>query len=94
MITLYCRPGSVECRRLREALEELVIDHRVIWLESAEEVDDLPAKTELPAMIDDARLFVGTEQIQAHLEELESFAAQWRKFQSDACYCDDEGNVL
>lgn len=26
--------------------------------------------------------------------KLEEFKEQWYKFQSDACYCDEEGNII
>jgi hypothetical protein len=30
------------------------------------------------------------EAISAHLEKLEEFVTSWRKFQSDACDCDED----
>jgi hypothetical protein len=35
----------------------------------------------------------GSDAIIKHLEELEKFKELWDKFQSYACYCDEEGNV-
>jgi hypothetical protein len=44
-------------------------------------------------LVDGEETFEGSDKIIRHLEELEDFARLWRKYQSDACYCDDEGNV-
>jgi hypothetical protein len=53
----------------------------------------LPEGTTLPVLMDDDELFEGTEAIEHHLEELEEFKALWDKFQSDACYCNEKGEV-
>ncbi len=92
-MTLYCRPGSVECRDFREALEDLVIAHDMVWLEDPHEAPGLPPQAELPAMVDEGKVYSGSREVRSHLEDLEKFAADWRKYQCDACYYDDEGNI-
>jgi hypothetical protein len=44
--------------------------------------------------MDDKEIIQGKDKILAHLEDLEGFKEQWYKFQSDACYCVEEGNVI
>jgi len=44
-----------------------------------------------PVLIDNGQVVRGTKAIIAHLGKLEEFKRLWEKFQSDACYCDDEG---
>jgi hypothetical protein len=53
----------------------------------------LPENTRLPVMADGDEIIQGLDRIFHHLEELENFKAERDKFQSDACYCDDEGNI-
>lgn len=88
MITLYRTPDCPACRRMQEVLEDLVVDHRVVTVRRpADRPDDLPA------LRDDDQLIHGRDAVLAHLEELERFRELWYKFQSDACYCDEEGDV-
>jgi hypothetical protein len=56
----------------------------------AELKDVLPKLKRLPAMDDEGKLYQGIDAIMKHLEELEAFKEQWYKFQSDACYCDED----
>jgi hypothetical protein len=46
-----------------------------------------------PALVDDDTVVRGRKKIFAHLEMLELFLGEWSKFQTDACYCDADGNV-
>jgi hypothetical protein len=47
-----------------------------------------------PVLIDgDRRVIEGDEPILKHLEELEAVKALWDKYQTDACYCDEDGRV-
>ena len=44
----------------------------------------------LPALKDNGKLIEGVEAIEIYLRELDEFVASWRRFQSDACYCDED----
>ncbi|MFW6119146.1 MAG: glutathione S-transferase N-terminal domain-containing protein [Planctomycetota bacterium] len=93
MITLYRTPGCPRCSDIQSALAELAITHEVVELDSA---DDLPAGVEadaLPVLVDDGTTAQGPTAIMERLGELEGFRDEWYKFQSDACYCDEAGNV-
>ena len=94
MITFYRTHQCKSCAALQDALEELSIAHETVILESA---DGLPAKLARcgspPILVDGHDVIEGHENIITHLEELEQFKKDWYKFQSDACYCDEQGNI-
>ncbi len=93
MITLYRTPDCPRCSDIQSTLRDMAVAHEVVVLESA---DRLPAGLEadaLPVLVDDGAVVQGAEAIFERLEELEGFREQWYRFQSDACYCDEEGNV-
>ena len=92
MIRLYCQQNDPSCQELREALSDLVIVHEVIDVDG-ERRDRMPDLGPLPVLTDDGRTVRGLAAVREHIEYLNRFAAQWRKYQVDACYCDEEGNV-
>ncbi len=93
MIELYREADCPFSAAIEARLEELVIAHKVITVEQ-HNVQSLPASVSehlaLPVLKDDEKLISGVEPIKAHLRTLEEFVALWRKFQSDACYCDED----
>ena len=93
MIRLY---RTAECHAgadIEEALQEMVIAHEVIIVDAAQVPDSLPPETQLPVLSDGSRLITGRVEIAEHLTELERFVADWRRFQADACYVDDDGKI-
>ena len=94
MIRLY---RTAECHKgaddIEEALQEMVIAHEVILIDAAQVPDSLPPETQLPVLVDGSRVITGQAEIAKHLEELERFVADWRRFQADACYVDDDGVI-
>jgi glutaredoxin len=94
MITLFRKPDCWYCNDIEEELKELVIAHRVINIEKAaadinKNYSDIP----LPFIEDDGKIISGFEEMQRYLEELKKFISLWRKYQTDACYTDNEGNT-
>ena len=90
----FFRPADCDnCETIEEALKELVIAHKVTVAEPGQQPERLPVGTPLPALIDNGQVFSGQAALAAHLKELEKIVADWRRFQSDACYLDDEGEV-
>jgi hypothetical protein len=93
MIELYRTPDCPECAAIEAALKEMVVAHRVITVEPGQK-HHLPVKgTTLPAIKDGDELVSGQDEIAHYLKELEKFVAAWRRYQSDACYMDEDGNV-
>ena len=93
MITFYKNPACPQCEETQEALENLAIAHKVVPVPTeAGRVEQMPQGKRAPLLVDGDEMFEGHEAINRHFDELEEFVALWRKFQTDACYCDDEGN--
>ena len=87
MIKVYLKKNNVESKDILDGLKELVVAHEVEYLENTGK------KFDLPAIIDDNRVIQGKRNIMQYLEELSEFLDEWQKYQSDACYCDSDGNV-
>jgi hypothetical protein len=91
MIVLYCRAGCPRCTPAREALEELAIAARVVEVPAGAPLpDDLPADARLPVMLDEGETYQGGAAVLDHVAQLRQFTEDWYKFQSDACYCEEE----
>ena len=91
MLKFYRTRDCPTCGRL----EDLNIVNRVIVVgDNREGAEELPEGTRLPALVDERQVIEGAEAIVKHLEELGEFKELWCKFQSDSCYCDEEGHVL
>jgi len=97
MITLYRKRGCPRCTDIEEALKELTLAHRVVDVEEGEGARGIPENLgeprRTPVLVDEGEVFRGSRAILDHLEGLKGFRALWYKFQSDACYCDEEGNI-
>ena len=48
---------------------------------------------EMPVVMDGDRVISGQHALRDYLVELTREMEQWRKFQTDACYIDDEGKT-
>ena len=91
MVTLYRQPCDPWADEIEEALGEMVIAHEV---EHAEEAAVLPeAISELPALHDDGEVVTGASALRSHLQQLRDLMADWNRFQSDACYVEDDGSI-
>ena len=89
-LDFYRREECPKCTRIEQALDDLILGHQVHVIHKGEDLpESLPEGTKLPALKDEEELVQGSEAILKHLEKLEAFKAEWDKFQSDACYCDE-----
>lgn len=94
MIKFYITKNCPECTEIGELLLEMNIAHEVIKVDIDTLLDPgISDNYNLPFLIDGADTIQGTKNIKDHLEELGLFKAQWDKFQSDSCYCDEEGEI-
>ena len=93
MIELYQTEESPAGDRIAEALRELVLAHKVITVTPGTAPEGLPAGITLPALRDQGQLITGAEAIQAHLRQLERIAQEWRKYQADACYVENNDGI-
>ena len=92
MIELYRSADCQECADIEAALKDMVLAHRIIIVAEGQQPDALPAATSLPAIKDEGQIFTGRTEINAHLKELEQLAFEWRKYQSDSCYTNEDND--
>jgi len=91
VVTLYRRPNDPWADEIQEALDEMVIAYET---ESIEEASDRLADVpELPALRDEGEIVTGEANLREHLDELRDLMADWDRFQSDACYVEDDGSI-
>ncbi len=91
MITLYRRPDSARADEVQKALDEMVIAYETESLEDeAARPEDVP---KLPALRDDGEVVTGEEALDEHLDTLRELMNDWDRFQSDACYIEEDGTV-
>jgi hypothetical protein len=87
MIELHVSPERTDLDLLVEQqLLDLVLAH------SVRVSDGTQVPVDLPAMRDGDR-WVEAEQLEGHMDDLRRLVADWRKFQSDVCYIEDDGSV-
>ena len=84
-IKLYRPAHSPAADDLEAALRELVVAYKVIVVNAA--------NTPLPAIHDEGQVIIGPAALARYLRELEKIVADWRKYQGDACYIGDDGEV-
>jgi hypothetical protein len=93
MIELYRTADCPECAAIEAALKEMVVAHRVITVEPGQKHHAPVNGVALPAIKDGDDLVSGQSEIAQYLRELDKFVVAWRRYQSDACYIDDDGKV-
>lgn len=91
MIILYRKEDDDRADDIQTALDELVVAYRV---ETVRRGAPLPARvTSLPAIAEGDRVIAGGPALDAYLRELAAWMAEWRKYQTDACYIGEDGDV-
>jgi hypothetical protein len=91
MITLYRAPDDAWADEIQAALDDMVIAYETEAIaEDATLPDDVPT---LPALRDDGEVISGEEALHDHLDHLRELMADWDRFQSDACYLDEDGTI-
>ena len=91
MITLYRRPDDARADDIQKALDNMVIAYETETVEPRTALpDDVP---ETPALRDDGEVITGEAALNEHLEQLADLMNDWDRFQSDACYIEDDGTI-
>jgi glutathione S-transferase len=90
MIKLYRPVHSPVADDIEAALKELVLAHKVIVVEPDQRPPVIPADTSLPILEDEGQRLSEPAAIAQHLKTLEEIVTQWRKYQGDSCYSDEE----
>jgi hypothetical protein len=91
MITLYRRPNDPWADEIQEALDEMVIAYETEAVDDDRALpDDIP---NLPALRGEDAVITGEDALRDHLDALRDLMADWDRFQSDACYVEDDGSI-
>jgi len=88
VIKLYLEKNDDESSRVRELFDELAVARREVY-----DASSLPEGATIPAVVDDGRTIEGLGAIEEYVDELSRYLDEWQKFQSDACYCNEQGEV-
>ena len=77
-----------------DKLIEMVVPHKVIDISGQKDaLLEIRNWGLFPVLDDDGKLVKGEEQILLSLEDFKILKEEWDKYQSDLCYCDDEGKI-
>jgi len=91
VITLYRPPDDPWADEIQEALDQMVIAYETETVEDDRALpDDIP---DLPALRDDDEVVTGEAALRDRLDHLRDLMANWDRFQSDACYVEDDGTI-
>jgi len=91
MIVLYRSPDDPWADEIQKALDEMVIAYESELVRAPDALpDDVP---ETPALRDDGEIVTGEAALRDHLDDLQDLMADWDRFQSDACYIEDDGSI-
>lgn len=94
MIEFFRTQNCPACQVIEDLLKKIRAAHKTVIVNKNDDIpDSVPAGTKLPFLIDEKKIIQGSRNIIEHLSELETFRNQWYKFQSDACYCNESGDI-
>jgi hypothetical protein len=94
MITLYIKEDCATCGELVDSLREISLAHNLVHVEFSN-LRFIGKKqiSNLPAITDGAKLIVGTAEVRNYIAKLEVIKAVWDRFQTDSCYCNQDGEI-
>ncbi len=92
MITFYALKNDPDCLDIKDTLDSLKTVHKIITVESKDD-EKLPEDKKAPLIVYESETYQGIKEIYDFLEKQKEYEKQWYKFQSDACYYDDEGEI-
>lgn len=93
MIELYREEISSEADWIEADLKGMAAGYERHIVTPLEVTERFGLQVQLPVLRDGDRFASGREEIRIFLEEFSRLVENWRKFQSDSCYLDDEGDV-
>ena len=93
MTRLYRTADSSAADAIQNALEDIVIRHEVVLDPSDDACPDGIGQADLPVLEDDGDILSEADAIDARLDDLRQLMADWDRFQSDACYIEDDGSI-
>lgn len=93
MLEVFREEISPEGDWVEAELREMVVGYDRVILTPAEAAQRFGETVSLPVLRDGERVASGREALTKFLRDFEKFAAQWRMFQGDFCYVDEDGET-
>lgn len=93
MIKLYREEQNAYADTLEAEFRDLVLGYDRVVINPQAAQQKFGEGISLPVLTDNARVISG-DQIPAYVKELTQLVHSWRRFQSDCCYIDDDGETL
>lgn len=93
MLEVFREEISPEADWVEAELRENVLGFERVILTPAEAAQWFGDTISLPVLRDGERIASGREALMIFLQDLEKFAAQWRRFEGDWCYVDEDGET-
>ena len=90
MIKLYREENSAQADIVEAEFRELVLGYDRVVMDASEARRLFGADITLPVITNNERIVSG-EGIKTYIKELTQLVRDWRRFQSDACYVDEDG---
>jgi len=92
MIKLYREENSAQADMIEAEFRELVLGYDRVVIDASEAGKLFGADATLPVITNNERIVSG-EGIKPYTKELIQLTRDWYRFQSDACYVDEDGET-
>lgn len=89
-MTFYRTKGCPGSQAIEETLNDLTMAFDSVVVDDISRLPEVLSGQKLPLLVDEGKIIQGAEKIVHHLAQLADFKKQWYKYQSDACYCEDD----
>ncbi|NJN44747.1 MAG: hypothetical protein HC806_08535 [Anaerolineae bacterium] len=93
MIQVFREIDSPEADWVEAELKEMVLGYERIITTSTEISQIVGGKLPLPVLRDGDRVASGREDLMQFIKDLRVLAAEWRLFEGDWCYVDENGET-
>jgi hypothetical protein len=92
MIKIYREENSTQADIIEAEFRELVLGYDRVVVEPGETAKLFGAERTLPVITNNERVVSG-DAIPSYIKELIQLTRDWYRFQSDACYVDEDGET-
>ena len=93
MLEVFREEESAQGDWIEAELREMVLGYERVVTTPEKARHVLGPQHSLPAIKNDDRIASGKGELMVYLKELEGLAREWRAFQGDWCYIDNQGEV-
>lgn len=93
MIEVFREEKSEMADWIEGELKAMVVGYKRILIDAGSALTEFGKELPLPFIRDNGNFITGREAIINYLRELDIFVEAWRRYQSDACYIDEDGEI-